>query len=287
MRFFDPRTTPARPDLAAEHLEGKVTAARFVAGEAREVIEPTAPLRHAPSPEAALDTEALRGERVTIYETSAEGWAWGQLEADGYVGFIPAGALGDPGAAPTHKVAALRTLVFPGPSVKLPPVAALPLGSRLAVARVEGPFAVAASGGFLPARHLATIDSIERDFVAVAERFLGTPYLWGGKTCLGLDCSGLVQVALTACGFRCPRDSDMQESALGEPLAPSTHLSRLQRGDLVFWTGHVAIVRDAATLVHANAFHMAVAFEPIAEAIARIRAAGGEVTSVRRFPLPP
>lgn len=285
--IFDPRTTPARPDLAAEQLEGKVVAARFVAGEAREVIEPTAPLRHAPSPEAALDTEALRGERVTVYETSAEGWAWGQLEADGYVGFIPAGALGDPGPAPTHKVTALRTLVFPGPSVKLPPVAALPLGSRLAVARVEGPFAVAAAGGFLPARHLATIDSAERDFVAVAERFLGTPYLWGGKTCLGLDCSGLVQVALTACGFRCPRDSDMQESALGEPLAPSTHLSRLQRGDLLFWTSHVAIVRDAVTLVHANAFHMAVAFEPIAEAIARIRAAGGEVTSVRRLPLRP
>lgn len=286
MRPSDPRITAARPDLAAEHLEGKVAAARFVAGRAREVIEPTAPVRHAPSPDAALDTEALRGERVTVYESSAEGWAWGQLEADGYVGFIPAGALRDPGPAPTHKVTALRTLVFPGPSFKLPPVEALPLGSRLAVARVEGPFAVAVSGGFLPAQHLATIDCAERDFVAVAERFLGTPYLWGGKTSLGLDCSGLVQVALTACGVPCPRDSDMQERALGAPLMPSTDLSGLQRGDLVFWKGHVAIVRDAATLVHANAFHMAVAVEPIAEAIGRIRAAGGEVTSVRRIPLP-
>lgn len=287
MKVFDPRITPARPDLAAEHLEGKVAAARFVAGKAHEVIEPTAPMRHAPSPDAALDTEALKGERVTVYETSAEGWAWGQLVADGYVGFIPAGALRDPGPTPTHKVAALRTLVFPGPSVKLPPVEALPLGSRLAVARVEGPFAVAVTGGYLPANHLATVDRAERDFVAVAERFLGTPYLWGGKTSLGLDCSGLVQVALTACGLLCPRDSDMQEAVLGEALAPSTDPSRLQRGDLLFWKGHVAIVRDAATLVHANAFHMAVAFEPIAEAIARIRATGGEVTSVRRVRVRP
>jgi cell wall-associated NlpC family hydrolase len=287
MKVFDPRITPARPDLAAEHLKGKVTAARFVAGEAREVVEATAPLRHAPSPDAALDTEALKGERVTVYETSAEGWAWGQLEADGYVGFIPAGTLRDPGPMPTHKVAALRTLVFPGPSVKLPPVEALPLGSRLAVARVEGPFAVAVYGGYVPVQHLATIESVELDFVAVAERFLGAPYLWGGKTGLGLDCSGLVQVALTACGFRCPRDSDMQEAALGEALAPSTHPSRLRRGDLLFWKGHVAIVRDAATLVHANAFHMAVTFEPIAEAIARIRAAGDEVTSVRRLRVRP
>jgi cell wall-associated NlpC family hydrolase len=123
---------------------------------------------------------------------------------------------------------------------------------------------------------------MESDFVAVAERFLGTPYLWGGKTSLGLDCSGLVQVALAACGIAAPRDSDVQEKALGKPLASSTDLSKLRRGDLLFWKGHVAIVRDEATLIHANAFHMAVVIEPIEEAIARIRAAGSEVTSLRR-----
>ena len=256
-------------------------------GRLYEVAEPTAPLRRAPSPDAPLDTEALKGERVTVYETTEEGWAWGQLEADGYVGFIPAGALRDPGPAPTHKVAALRTLVFPGPSVKLPPIEALPLGCRLAMTRVEAPFAVTASGGYVPARHLAALDSAEGDFVAVAERFLGAPYLWGGKTSLGLDCSGLVQVALAACGMPCPRDSDMQEAALGKSLEPPLDFSTLRRGDLMFWKGHVAIVRDAATLVHANAFHMAVAFEPIPEAIARARAAGGEVTSVHRLQLGP
>jgi cell wall-associated NlpC family hydrolase len=245
-----------------------------------EVAESTAPLRQAPSPDAPLGTEALKGERVTVYEIE-EGWARGKLEADSYEGFLPANALTAPGPPPTHKVAALRTLVFPGPSIKLPPLEALPLGSRLAVARIEDPFAITASGGYVPTRHLVAINEMETDFVAVAERFLGAPYLWGGKTSLGLDCSGLVQVALTACGVPCPRDSHMQETALGR--TPSTGVSHLRRGDLLFWHRHVAIVRDAALLVHANAFHMAVAFEPIGEAIARIRAAGSKVTSVRRL----
>ena len=282
MDALDPRLTPARADIAAKHLEGKVEAARFVEGEPREVVEPQAPLRRAPSPEAPLDTEALKGERVTVYETTDEGWAWGQLESDGYVGWLPAGALRSPGPAPTHRVVALRTLAFPGPSIKLPPLEALPLGCRLAVARIETPFALTASGGFIPARHVAPLDTSESDFVAVAERFVGAPYLWGGKTSLGLDCSGLVQVALAACRIRCPRDSDMQEKALGQPVA-AADLSDLRRGDLLFWKGHVAIVRDRATLLHANAFHMAVAAEPINEAIARIRAAGSEPTSVRRL----
>ena len=253
--------------------------------EVFEVAEPTAPLRQAPSPDAPLDTEALKGERVSVYETE-EGWARGKLEADGYMGFLPARALSAPGAPPTHKVAALRTLVFPGPSIKLPPLEALPLGSRLAVARIEAPFAITASGGYVPARHLVAIDDTESDFVAVAERFLGAPYLWGGKTSLGLDCSGLVQVALTACGVPCPRDSHMQEKALGRAFAPAIDLGELRRGDLLFWHRHVAIVRDATSLIHANAFHMAVAVEPIETAIARIRTAGSEVTSMRRLDVP-
>jgi cell wall-associated NlpC family hydrolase len=280
---FDPRVTPARPDLAAKHLQGRIAAARFVEGERREVADAQAPLRRTPAPEAPLDTEALKGERVTVYETTAEGWAWGQLEADGYVGWLPANALRAPGPAPTHKVAALRTFVFPGPSIKLPPREALSLGSRLAIARIEEPFAVTIAGGYVPARHLAAVDAAEADMVAVAEKFIGVPYLWGGKTSLGLDCSALVQLAAMACGIACPRDSDMQEAALGAPLRPTSDLAGVRRGDLVFWKGHVAIVRDATTLIHANAFHMAVAIEPIPAAIARIRAAGSDVSSLRRL----
>ena len=214
MRALDPRLTPARADLAAKELEGKVAAARFVEGRTYEVIEPQAALRGTPAPDAPLFTEALKGERVTIYDMNAEGWAWGQLAADGYVGWLAANALAPAGAPPTHKVTALRTFAFPGPSIKLPPLEALPLGARLAVVRIEDRLAVTRSGAYVPSPHLAPLDFTEPDFVAVAERFLGVPYLWGGKTALGLDCSGLVQVALTAAGLSCPRDSDMQEAAL-------------------------------------------------------------------------
>jgi hypothetical protein len=285
---LDPRITPARHDLAASHLAGVVDAPRFIDGTPYEVGAPQAPLRSAPANEAPLLTEALKGERVTIYEVSEDGWAWGQLAGDGYVGFMPAAALRIPGPSPTHKVSALRSFVFPGPSIRLPPLETLSFGCRLAVARSDGPFAITDSGGYVPRLHLAPVGSMEADFVAVAERFLGTPYLWGGKTSLGIDCSGLVQLALAACGVACPRDTDMQEQAVGTALERPYPLDRLRRGDLLFWKGHVAIARDQATVVHANASgHMAVAFEATAAAVARIRTAtDSDVTSVRRLPMP-
>jgi cell wall-associated NlpC family hydrolase len=283
MTAFDPRVTPARTDLAAKHLEGKVTASRFAEGRVMEVIEPQAPLRREPRPDAPLDTEALKGERVTIYDSNAEGFSWGQLASDNYVGWLPSNALAPAGAMPSHKVAALRTFAFPGPSIKLPPLEALPLGATLTVARVAERMAITAGGAYVPLPHLKLLGEYETDYVAVAERFLGVPYLWGGKTALGLDCSGLVQVSLTACGIACPRDSDMQQAALGAPLAER---STLKRGDFIFWKGHVAVVRDEASMIHANAFHMAVVIEPMAEALARIRAAGSEVTALKRITAP-
>jgi cell wall-associated NlpC family hydrolase len=274
----DRRTTPARPDLAAEHLRGRIEAAQFVVGSKRAVTDPQAPVRCAPVFDAELMTEALMGEIVTVYEQTEEGWSWGQLDADGYVGYVPTAALETPGPAPTHQVAAVRTLIFPGPSIKLPPIAALSFASAVTITGVTDNLAVTASGGYVPARHLAPYGAIGPDFVATAERFVGVPYLWGGKTSFGIDCSGLVQLALSAAGIVCPRDSDMQEAVVGQRIV----VSNLRRGDLMFWKGHVAIVRDNVTLIHANAFHMAVAVEPIAEAIERIKAAGSEVTGARR-----
>jgi cell wall-associated NlpC family hydrolase len=281
---LDPRLTPARGDIAAKHLAGVVDAKRFVEGKPYEIAAAQAPMRETPAHDAALLTEALKGERLIIYDLGEDGWAWGQLATDGYVGYLPVSALSEPGPAPTHKVAVLRTFVFPGPSIKLAPVETLSFASRLAIVQMDETFAVTAAGGHVPASHLVPIQTKETDFVAVAERFLGTPYLWGGKTSLGLDCSALVQLALEACGHPCLRDSDMQERALGFPLAVSASLVGLQRGDLLFWTGHVAIARDDTTLVHANAHHMAVAIEPTASAIERIRAASGEGARMRRLP---
>jgi cell wall-associated NlpC family hydrolase len=278
MVALDPRINPFRPEIAASFLKGQVEAKRFVEGKRYEVTEPNAPLRRMPSHDARLDTEALFGEIVTVYEIE-EGWAWGQIETDGYVGWLSANALVAPGSAPTHQVCVPRTLGFPGPDVKLPPLAALPMGARLAVVRQDERFAITASGGHVPLVHLAPIKAKAPDFVAVAEEFLNAPYLWGGKTWLGIDCSGLVQVALQAAGHTCPRDSDMQELALGKLVA----LTEMRRGDLIFWKGHVAIACDAEHIIHANAHHMMVAVEEAEGAIARIKAGGSDITSVKRF----
>jgi cell wall-associated NlpC family hydrolase len=278
----DPRLTPARADLAAKYLEGKVKAPRFVAGEEFVITEPIAPLRERPAADAMLLTQALKGERVTIYDHGDEGWAWGQLASDGYVGWLPDRALARPAAEPTHQIIAIRTFAFPGPSIKLPPLETLVMGSVLTVIREEGIFAVTHEGWHVPKAHLGGLGPHDQDFVAVAERFIGTPYLWGGKSSLGIDCSALVQVSLNAAGTGCPRDSDMQRDGLGRLLGLAESAA-LQRGDLLFWKGHAAIARDEETIVHANAHHMAAVIENTRDAIARIKKAGSELPAIKRL----
>ncbi len=278
----DPRLHAFRPDLAASALRGQVAADRYADGTPASVAVGHAALRRAPTDAAPMDTEILFGQRVTVYETR-DGWAWVQCALDSYVGYVRAEVLAaeaDAGAS-GYRVAVPRTWVYPAPDIKTPPVLALPMNARLAVEESEGRFA-AFDRGFVVADHLRPIAEPEPDFVAVAERFPGAPYLWGGKTWSGIDCSGLVQVALEAAGHAAPRDTDLQQAALGEAVPDSD----LQRGDLVFWRGHVGVMLDAETLLHANAHHMQVAREPLVAARARIARAGAEVLSVRRLDRP-
>jgi len=285
---FDRRITPVRADLAAEDLRGLIDAPRYAKGRDMRIAAASAPLRRFPQADAPLETEALHGESVIVYD-ERDGWAWAQLNRDLYVGYLPSAALGAP-SEPTHRVAALRTHAYPGPSIKLVPRMALSLGAELKIVAREGDFAISEDGLHFWSRHLADSRACARDPVAVAELFLEAPYLWGGRTSEGIDCSGLVQAALTAAGVASPRDSDMMEATLGKPVAIDDPDAPLKRGDLVFWKGHVGILRDSLTLLHANGWHMKTVTEPLAEARKRIAAGGGgEIASVRRLsrsPLP-
>ncbi|HEV7275457.1 MAG TPA: NlpC/P60 family protein [Devosiaceae bacterium] len=271
----DPRLTLARDGIAARSLEGIVPAARYSDTTMRQTEVPSASLRRAPSPAAEQLDQLLFGELIEVLE-EADGWAFGQAVRDGYVGYVEAAALGGPPTVPTHTVRALRTYAFAAPDIKAPTTGLYSMNALITAEGQEDRF-VKGAGGWFVEEHLVPIGHAEADYVAVAERFVGTPYHWGGRESLGLDCSGLVQQALYASGRACPRDSD-QQAEMGEPV------ETLRRGDLVFWRGHVAIMTSEADIIHANGWHMAVAVEPLDEAVARIRRlGGGEPTAFRRI----
>jgi len=281
MTAFDRRITPYREDLAAASLKGKVDAPRFVEPELMRIAVPALGMRSAPRPEAAYTTEALMGELVRVFEIR-DGWAWGQLADDGYVGYLPAEGLAPDHGEPTHVVAVPCATLYPVANIKVQPIITISFGAKLrAVGEAEG-FVAVENGRFAFARHVQPIGPVGQDFVAVAEKFLGAPYVWGGRQWTGIDCSGLVQVSLRATGIDCPRDSDMQEKGLGKAL-DLTALNALRRGDLVFWPGHVGIMADGETLLHATGHYMQVVREPLAEAVARIRKQGTEIRTIKRL----
>jgi cell wall-associated NlpC family hydrolase len=276
---FDPRTTLARRDLADLALEGVLAADRYRATEPCQATAAVAALRKAPDPHAEQTDQLLFGEAFEVLERKGR-WAWGRARRDGYVGWVEDAALTPGQVLPSHRVSAIRTYAFPEPDARSSPPMLLTLNSLVTVEAREGRFLKAARAGWIVEGHLAELDRFDADPVAVAERHLGSPYQWGGRESIGLDCSGLVQQALFACGRACPRDADLQEAALGHAIDPSD----LRRGDLVFWEGHVAWMLDATRVLHANGFHMQVSIEELSAVKARFGAGlAGEPTSCRRL----
>lgn len=268
---FDARITLARADLAAASLKGKIAAARYVEGRGVRVARAIADLRRAPSDDAPLETQALHGEVFTIYDEK-DGWAWGQAGLDSYVGYAPSDCFVPETVAPTHRVTALATALFAAPDGKGELRGVLPMGAKLAIADGSGRFARLAGGIYAYTDHIAPLASSLSDWVGLVERFTGVPYLWGGKTHRGVDCSGVIQLALEAAGIASPRDTDMMETALGTALPLDVPL---RRGDLIFWKGHMGAMLDGTRLIHANATSMQVSVESLADARARIEKADG------------
>lgn len=275
---LDPRLTPSNGRVAHVSLEGEVEAERFVKGRWMMVQQPMVNITD--TPRGARVSQLLFGERFLALETD-EGFSFGMAERDGYCGYILSGALTGAEDA-THWVVSPATHLYGKHDIKAAPDVALFFGSQVKVTGERDGFLRIQTGHYIPNQHLMPIQARFSDPVGIADLFLGTPYLWGGCSRWGIDCSGLVQTALLACGIECPRDSDQQQAALGQDVAEN---EPLQRGDLVFWRGHVGIMSNDTMLLHANAHHMAVAYEPLYEAVERIGAREfGDITAIRRLP---
>lgn len=282
MTMFDRRLHAYRPDLAEAELEGKVEASRFVEGAPARVAVPVIALRPEPALARGIDTELLLGEQVTVFDR-ADGWCWVKAASDGYVGYVTADALSQIDPAPTHIVTVARTFLYPEPELRKPHLTTLSMGSRIHVAgeaEVRGNhYVVLEDGTAIFARHVQPIGACDgADYVEIAARFLETPYLWGGRSGLGIDCSGLVQLAMLMTGRQAPRDTDMQAAGLGEAI----DRTEIRRGDLVFWKGHVAIFEDPQTILHANGHSMTVARENFDAAVERIGSLYQQPTGYRR-----
>ena len=274
--MLDQRLNAFRPDLADVRLREVVRAERYVSAERARITVGKAPLRPKPKADTSIDTELLYGETVDLFERD-RGWAWVQSRVDSYVGYVEESALGPGPGEITHTVSALRTYIYPEPDLKSPPLSLISMNAKLsATENISDGFIALHDEGWVFKRHVAPLGSFDADHCAVAMRFLGTPYLWGGRSSLGLDCSALVQMSLIRCGINVPRDSDMQENMIGREAICEPDFSDVRRGDIIYWKGHCGIWIDQATFIHANATDMAVAVQPLKHILSYISETTGD-----------
>ncbi|CAN5249998.1 C40 family peptidase [soil metagenome] len=260
---LDKRVHAARGDLADVSLAGVLFSAHYARAIEMSCVVAGAMVHEAGAAASVCVTQLLRGESFHVLDVTAE-WAWGFCGHDGYVGYVRREAL-DKREILDHRVTALSAPVFAAPDIKSHILDFWPAGARFAGLR-EDDFLTCAEG-YVHHRHASPLDRLQSDWVAIAEEYLGQPYVWGGRGYGGLDCSGLVQVALGRCGMPIPRDTDLQREGIGNPIAEG---DMLRRGDLVFFPGHVGIMADGERLLHANAFWMATVIEPMADVVARL-----------------
>ena len=281
--MLDPREFAFRPTIAASYLQGIVAADQFSDGVVCSVTDSVLPLKNKPNDQAELVSEMLFGEKFIVYERQ-EAWAWGQSQTDGYVGFVKINGLSDQPASPTHEVKELKTFVYQRPDIKSPVIKGLSMGSRVSLKEKGENFICLKEGGWIVEKHVVELNVKEASFIAVAKKYIGTPYLWGGRSSNGLDCSALVQLSLSRVGILMPRDTDQQEKAVGCFFGKNA--KDIKRGDLLYTQGHVAIASANDLILHATAYHMQVVEEPLKAFLSRLDETNHQLRSIKRLKFP-